>query len=101
MSSIVELAKEILRQAEILESQLQEINAPQPSLEQSGPSRYPSSIDHPEIWVTRESIATMSRNIFQLSLGPVGMLMHMTGKNSHDGRMSKMTDASWGRSREM
>jgi hypothetical protein len=81
MSSLVELAKDILQQAEILEKQLQDIDAPQPSLEEGGPWRYPSSVEHPEIWITRESIATMSKSLLQLSLGPADMIRYMAGKN--------------------
>jgi hypothetical protein len=81
MSSLVELAKDILRQAESLEKQLQDIDAPQPSLEESSPWRYPSSVEHPGIWITRESIATMSKSLLQLSLGPADMIRYMVGKD--------------------
>jgi 6-hydroxytryprostatin B O-methyltransferase len=80
MSPLVELAKDILQQAERLEKQLQDIDAPQPSLEEDGPWRYPSSVEHPEVWVIRESIATMSKRLLQLSLGPADMIRYMVGK---------------------
>jgi hypothetical protein len=82
MSSLVELAKSILQQAEVLEKQLQDIEAPEPSLEEGGPWHFPSSVDHPEIWITRESIATMSKSLLQLSLGPADMIRYMVGKDS-------------------
>jgi hypothetical protein len=81
MPLLVELAEDILRQAQILQKQLENVDAPQPSLEASGSWHYPSSVEHPEIWIVRESIATMSISILQLSLGPADMIRHIAGKN--------------------
>jgi hypothetical protein len=80
MSTLVKLAEDILQQAQRLTKQLQEIGAPQPSLEEGGPWHYPSTVEHPEIWVARESIATMSKTLLQLSLGPTDMMRYMVGE---------------------
>jgi hypothetical protein len=90
MSSLTILAKDILQQAEILQKQLQDINAPQPSLEEGGAWHYPSSVEHPQIWNTRESIATMSRNLLQLALGPADMIRYMVGENFHPSHLIKI-----------
>lgn len=79
MASLVDLAKQILEQAKSLQDQLGSIRAPQPSLENGTPWHYPNAVEHPDIFTTRQSIATMSKALFQLSLGPADMMRYITG----------------------
>lgn len=80
MSSLVELAKDILRQAEALEGQMKSINEPLPTLEAGSPWCYPDSVKYPEIWTVRQSLANMSKHMLHLSLGPADTIRYMVGK---------------------
>jgi 6-hydroxytryprostatin B O-methyltransferase len=79
MGLIVELAKEVLKNAEQLEQQLEQAGAPQPSFEAGSPATYPPESQHPAIFETRYAIVNASQAIHDLALGPSDVLQYITG----------------------
>jgi 6-hydroxytryprostatin B O-methyltransferase len=79
MGLLVELAKDVLKNAEQLERQLDKAGAPRPSFEVGIPATYPPESKHPEIFETRHAIANASKAIHDLSLGPSDVLQYITG----------------------
>ncbi|KAF2101188.1 S-adenosyl-L-methionine-dependent methyltransferase [Rhizodiscina lignyota] len=92
MAELVKLAKELLRHAEQLESQLKEIQAPEPSLEAGGPAMYPDSVRYPEIYKSREAVADKSKRLLQLSAGPADTLRAIAGPERSKLAMCSVVD---------
>lgn len=68
--SLVDLAKEILRNAETLEAELDKAGLPQPSTAVNGPLQYPKASEHSAVYNAREGLVLASEAMLNLSRGP-------------------------------
>lgn len=68
--SLVDLAKEILRNAETLQAELDKAGLPQPSTAVDAPLQYPKASEHPAIYNSREGLVMASQAMLELSRGP-------------------------------
>ena len=79
MGLIVELAQEILAKAVLLEYQLANAGAPQPSFECGTPASFPPEAKYPDIFETRQSIIDSAKTVHSLALGPSETIINLTG----------------------
>jgi 6-hydroxytryprostatin B O-methyltransferase len=79
MGLLVDLARDILKNAELLEQQLEQASQPQPSFEAGTPASYPPESKHPEVFETRHAIINASKAVHDLALGPSDVLQYITG----------------------
>lgn len=79
MGLIVDYAQQILAKAILLEYQLENAGAPQPSWESGAPSSFPPEAKYPDIFETRQSIIDASKQVTSLALGPSETILSWTG----------------------
>lgn len=77
--SLTEVARSILQQAEIVESQLSAASLPQPSSSPDSPLIYPSSASDPDLFAARMSLIDLLNTMLPLVRGPAEHLRTLVG----------------------